>query len=282
MKDMRNSIAVREGKNTELMLRYAAEAGFREVMIGFGESGMFLRSDYEREVEKIAEWLARFGLSCGQTHLPCYHLTVSSEITNEETELSIRRAIRASAALGAGWTAFHPRTSVTGGYSRTVSFSDNLAILESYLEVAEECGVGIAVENMPLYPRTNAFWRFFGGGWEELCELCDRLCSDKIGICWDFGHAHTAELDQAAALRDIGSRLKMTHVHDNTRSGDHHQLPGLSDPQWGSIDWQKAIGALREIGYSGSLALEVIDPPLSMYGNFMRLAYDSLEYIKGL
>lgn len=279
---MNNSIAVRFDENFELMLKYAAAAGFEEVMVGFGDSKVFESDSYEKEVERIAELLKKHSLKCSQTHLPCYSLLDSSEITDEKTELSIRRAIKASAELGADWTALHPRSAVNKGFSRTASFADNKKMLEIYLEDAFLYSVGIAVENMPLYPRTRNDWRFFGGGWEELCELCCCFNTDRIGICWDFGHAHTAGINQSAAIGEIGSLLKMTHVHDNYKNGDQHQLPALADRQWESINWQKVMRALRNIGYTGSLALETIMPPLEMCGSFFKLAYDSLEYLKSL
>lgn len=279
---MRNSIIIREEENLELFLAYAASAGFREVSISFGSTDLFTRPDYRSRIDQIRTLLDKNGLVCTQTHLPCYHLTVSSEITDEITELSIKRCIEESARLGAQWTAYHPRTAVNHGYSRTKSFADNRAILAEYLEVSEKYGTGIAVENMPLYPYTVPTYRFFGGGWEELCEICDLFHSDKIGICWDFGHAHTAALDQAVAIRDMGDRLKITHVHDNYKNGDHHQMPLMGDLQWGCIDWAKPIGALKEIGYAGALALELIYPPLPMCESFMKLAYNCLDHLKGL
>ena len=135
---------------------------------------------------------------------------------------------------------------------------------------------------MPLYPIKWPHFRFFGGGWEELCELCDSINSEKLGIYWDFGHANTSWIEQYAAIKEVGSRLKMTHVHDNYRRGDEHQLPGLGDAQWECIDWKKAMDALRDINYNGSLSLELVFPPLSMCETFMKLAYESLEYIKSL
>lgn len=279
---MRNSIIIREQDDIELMLEYAKKAGFQEVSIGLSEPEFFLRPDYKSDVAKIRELLDKNGLVCTQTHMPCYALLDSSEITKDETELAIRRSIEESARLGATWTAYHPRTDITNGYSRTKSFEANKAMLDGYLEDAEKYGVGLAVENMPLYPYSAAFWRFFGGGWEELCELCDTFQSDKIGICWDFGHANTAQLDQAAAIREIGERLKITHVHDNYKNGDHHILPAMGDCAWGCIDWQKPISALKEIGYEGALTLELIYPSLPMRESFVKLAYDSLDYIKSL
>ena len=40
--------------------------------------------------------------------------------------------------------------------------------------------------------------------------------------------------------------------------------------------------ALKEIKYEGSLALEVIYPPFQMWESFIKLSYESLEYLKGL
>ena len=279
---MNNSIVIREEENLKQMLSFASKAGFKEIMLGFGSSKIFEDDSYEKEIELIQKLLCKYDLQCGQTHLPCYHLTISSEIIDENMELQIKRAIRASAMLGAKWTTYHPRTDLTNGCNRTKSQEANISILKDYLEIAEKSGIGIAVENMPLYPYDRPDWRFFGGGWEELCDICNVLNSDKIGICWDFGHAHTAHLDQTAAIKAIGSLLKMTHVHDNYRKGDHHQLPLLASTEWNSIHWDQAMTALREINYQGSLALELIYPPLPMCETFVKLAFESLEYLKKL
>ncbi len=279
---LRNSLIIREEEDIELMFKYAAKAGFKEIMLSFGSSDIFKRDNYREDIEKIKRLMEEYGISCKQTHLPCYHLLVSSEIEDEETETSIKRAIEVSAELGAEWGAFHPRTAVNDGYNQKVSFEHNKEILKRYLEVAEKSGVGIAVENMPLYHYTNPHWRFFGGGWEELTELCDSFKSDKIGICWDFGHSHTALLNGRTAIKNIGDRLKMTHISDNYRNGDHHQLPALGSLEWGCVDWKEQISALKEIGYNGSMTLELIYPPLPMRESFVKLCYDCLEYLKEL
>ncbi len=279
---MRNSLIIREEENLELMLQLASKAGFKEIMLSFGSSDVLMKENYREEVEKIKELMDKYGIACRQTHLPCYHLLVSSEIIEEEMEENIIRGIKVSAELGAEWAAYHPRTAVNDGYNQRKSFNDNKEILNKYLEVAEKSGIGIAVENMPLYHYTNPQWRFFGGGFEELCELCDSFNSNKIGICWDFGHAHTALLDGEAAIKSVGKRLKMTHISDNYRNGDHHQLPALGSLEWGCVDWKKQIEALKSIGYNGSMTLEVIYPPLAMRESFIKLGYDCLEYLKEL
>lgn len=46
--------------------------------------------------------------------------------------------------------------------------------------------------------------------------------------------------------------LKMVHINDNFAEDDVHLAPFL-----GRIDWQQTMKALKEIGYSGSMNLEV-------------------------
>jgi len=275
---MRRSIQLHEEWHLESMLANAAKAGFTEVAIGFSESDVCYRDDYENEAERLCELLRKHHLVCRQIHLPCYPLLESSELVKEDVEKAIKRGIHVGALLGAEWGAFHPRTAVTQGYDRAVSFCHNREKLSEYLEYAEKYGMGIAVENMPLYPYTAPHFRFFGAGWEDLCELVDTFDSDKIGICWDFGHAHLAALDQSVALKTIGKRLKITHVHDNTKNDDHHQLPLLGNSDW-NIRWEPIMKTLCEIGYQGALTLEVVTPPISVCEGFVKCGYDGVSYL---
>ena len=274
---MRKSIQLREEEDLEKMMSYAGAAGFSEIALSFGSSDVLFRPDADARIFEIGELLAKNGLRCTQTHLPFYHLLKDAAETTEEMERAIKKCIKFSAQLGASWTAYHPRTDIADGYHRTGSFAYNRRYLSQYLEEAERYGVGIAVENMPLYPYTHPEWRFFGGGYEELVELCDAFSSKYIGICWDFGHAHTAALDQAAALCAVGDRLKITHVHDNYKNGDHHQLPLLASLEWGSIDWGTTVRALRKIAYQGPMTLEVITPPEPMRKSFVQCGFDALS-----
>ena len=284
---MKKAIQVRELENLEMTLKYAAEAGFNDVSIGFDSSkaSMFIGDDYKKKLNNICELLNKYNLNCVQTHLPApYHLLVSSETVDEISENMIKRGIEATAVLGAEWTAYHPRTAISDGYNREKSYEHNKNFLFQYLEYAEKAGVGIAVENMPLYPYTIPEWRFFGGGYEELCVLCDDIGSDNIGICWDFGHAHTAAINQNSALEYIGDKLKITHIHDNYRNGDHHLLPLLGGDVdiWRSIKWSEVMPSLKKINYNGPLTLEINYPPISILKSFVNMSYDCISSIEEL
>lgn len=267
-------LQIREEEKFETLLKYSSMAGYKEVAISFGSSDLLMKDDYLSSLKKLNELLDKYKLKCIQSHLPFYHLLVSSEEVTDEMERAIIRGIEATKILDAKWTAFHPRSAVNFGYDRKKAFNDNKEKLSVYLETAIKLGVGIAVENMPLYPYTNPEWDFFGGKYEELIELCDSLKCENIGICWDFGHAHTASIDQRKALLDIGDRLKITHIHDNFRNGDHHLLPLESDPFWGSIKWAELMPYMKKINYEGPMTLEIIYPSVDSLEWFVRHSFE--------
>jgi sugar phosphate isomerase/epimerase len=53
-------------------------------------------------------------------------------------------------------------------------------------------------------------------------------------------------------VRLLGSYLAVLHVHDNDGERDRHWLPGL-----GIVDWEAFMHALVEIGFEGTLSLEI-------------------------
>ena len=280
---MRRSIQIREEEHFELLLTHAAKAGFTEISISFGSCPILADDALDRDIDRIGNLLVNAGISCTQIHLPCYHLLVSCEETDPVLEKAMVQYIRAGSKLGAAWGAFHPRSACTSGYDRKKSYISNREALLRYLDATSDCTMGIAVENMPLYPYSQPQWRFFGGGFEELIDLCDDIDDPRLGICWDFGHAHTAALDQNAALRAVGDRLKITHVHDNYKNGDHHQLPLLgSDPCWNPIPWDGVMKAVGAIGYTGPMTLEILYPPVPMLPAYVDLCYASLGCLEDM
>jgi sugar phosphate isomerase/epimerase len=119
----------------------------------------------------------------------------------------------------------------------------DLRILEPVCLRARELGIRLALEN----------------GWslahmEYVLQLCDALPAGTAGICVDTGHANLGDLGPARALRLAGKRLITTHLHDNLGKVDDHLPPGE-----GRIDWADVFAALREIGYAGTLMLELTD-----------------------
>lgn len=260
--------------------RFAAEAGFTHIAVGFSAMEDYSDDAFQKAPEKILSILNENNLKTIQSHAPYYDLLVSAEITDEETERRFIRSIETSGKLGVKWCVIHPRTYVTGGYNKEKSFNESVKTISKYLEYAQKYNTGIAVENLMSWgnnPRTI----IYGSEYKELAELCDEFNSERLKICWDFGHANIMrnEFSQQEAIKFLGERIKCTHIHNNYGDRDYH-LP----PDAGNIDWQSAMKALKEINYSGPFTLEThcLYPEDGMLRDFARYNYNCLEFLERL
>lgn len=210
------------------MMKYVSDAGFKYISIGFVDSKLFHGNSWESRIDQLNTLMEKYHLSCVQTHLPCYDLTLSSEITEDKTEEAIKRGIRATVMLGAKWGDMHLRSSFNYNFSESRARTDNKKHIDSYIETAAKCGAGIALENLPVFPDVPK-WHLYSTHYEDIVSIADEFPQEHIGICWDFGHAHLAGLAQKQALSYIGNRLKITHIHDNFLKGDDHLIPGTGN-----------------------------------------------------
>ncbi|MBQ7153137.1 MAG: sugar phosphate isomerase/epimerase [Clostridia bacterium] len=220
-------------------------------------------------IRAIKDELDSRGMRCVQTHLPYYDLLVDCEQSDEAIDRVMDRGVILCAMLGAKWGAFHCRTSYKYACTQKghdVAYTANLAMLKRMQKIARDYGVGIAIENLPDYvirtmPGDSSVSleppvHLFGTNYHDIIALADELDDpEHIGICWDFGHAHMNHVDQVKALREVGTRLKATHIHSNSGYNDDHLPISL-----GTINWDDMARVLAEIGYDGSLSLECIWP----------------------
>lgn len=273
---MIKAIQIQYDESMEELFEYASKAGFKYVSLGFGSSKEFHKDNWKEIVNKIKNWLEKSNLVCVQTHLPYYDLRISSEILDDNMELGIKNCIRASAMLGAKVCVYHPRSAVSKNYSAKVALDDNKKVILGYNEVAKEVGIGLALENLPIFPDIH-YMRFYTSDPADLCELVDSFKDENISICWDFGHAHLTKIDHVQALRDVGKRLSCTHIHNNTQLDDDHYPPSM-----GTMKWNELMPVLNEIGYEGPLTLEVIYPKDTTTESYISHCYSCAEYLEGL
>lgn len=273
---MTNALQIRDLPGIEKVIESAARVGFKEVAIGFGENYIFPDDSWEERVNYIKGLLDKENLKCVQTHLPYYELRISSEILDEAMEKSMLRGIIATKMLGAKFTAMHPRSSVISDFDPKVSLQDNLKTINSYLPTAIENDVIIAVENLAIFPGIP-YEKFYVWNAFDLVDLVDAVNSPNCKICWDFGHAHLTGIDQVKALKHVGSRLCCTHVHNNFRRFDSHEVPTI-----GSMKWEEIMPVVEEIGYRGPMTLEVMYPDNRTLDDYLRLCLSSLEYLDEL
>jgi D-psicose/D-tagatose/L-ribulose 3-epimerase len=83
-------------------------------------------------------------------------------------------------------------------------------------------------------------------------KLVDEVGHPNCKLHLDTFHAHIEEKNTAAAVRRAGSRIGHVHISENDRG-----LPGS-----GSVAWDAAFDALRDVGYDGWLTVEA-------FGNFL-------------
>ncbi len=220
---------------------------------------------YEDWAHKIRKKADELGITFVQTHVPFYNFCDPKKGVNENTEEIVRRSIVCTNILGAHWTVSHPGTAYADSLIVDGSKKQNLEYFSRNLEFAKKNDVGICIENMADFSG-QGFKRSYCATVEELADLVDTLHKtyDNVGICWDFGHANLVYSNQVPCLNYLGSRIKVTHVHDNMGLEDEHRAPFL-----GNVKWDKIMPALARCGYEGNFSFEV-----------KRLAADVPEHIK--
>jgi len=202
--------------------------------------------------DRIAEILASKGVRIASVHAPLYPdvrtykkdrwYSLSSE------EEAHRRASVTATAQAANWLShrgggtmvLHTNFPAEKWYPhRWAAF---LSSLNELLSSVPE-NVRFAVENTPLP----------SGRVEVILDVVHRHAPERVGVCLDLGHANIQE-NVLSAIRASGERLIHVHASDNHAVRDDHFVPGR-----GSIAWDRAVGALREVGFDGAFTVELRD-----------------------
>ncbi len=223
-------------------------SGFRQVEFGLTHEALYLEGadDEEHRLKAIRDAAERAGVDILQMHGYLFNLCGENAA---EGVARAHRSLRRAAALGVKWVVLHPGSGVGFGAdpeARKETRQQNLTAFRSFLETAEEVGTGIAIENM-IGGRPR-----FGATVDDLLWLVNELNSERVGICWDTGHAHLSGLDQGKSLRAIGRHLVALHIADNDGASDKHWAPLR-----GNVDWKEVVGALHDINFQGPFNLEV-------------------------
>lgn len=249
---MKKSIGV--GNNwqySNTIYEYIKNAKLDGCDISLTDIKFILDDKWEENIHKLKEIIDRNNLECFQVHLPYHDMFLSSEIIPDDIKKAILNSIKAMEILECKWGAYHPRTSFTTVYSSEVAIKDNYNEISIYLEEAEKHNVGIAIENIPIFPDCPQY-KFFSANYEELNYLVESFKSDKVGVCWDFGHANLMPVKQEKAFEILGDKIKIVHMHNNCGFHDDHVSPTL-----GTIDWKNVMPAFKKCGYNGVFSLEL-------------------------
>ena len=235
---------------TEQSLQGIAAAGFQAADLCFYnccKDGHPFLDDTRWEA-----WADGLGQLADSLSLPMNqaHAVILSAEELEQREHLVLRCIAAAGRLQIPWLVIHPytlRDEVWYSHRKSLEFSRQA--FTRYLAAAARHGVGMCVENLAENRRGM---RTFGASTEDLLTLVEALEDERLGICWDTGHAHLNNLNQPAAIRQMGKRLQALHVNDNLADRDAHLAPYM-----GSINWQELLQALAAVGYAGDFTYEI-------------------------
>jgi len=112
--------------------------------------------------------------------------------------------------------------------------------LRTLTGIAEQAGVTIAIE--PL----NRFETDFMNTLAQARRMIEAVGSPALKIHADTFHMHIEESHSPAAVREAGTLVG--HVH---ASANHRGVPGRDQ-----VDWVGVFEALRDINYTGDMAIE--------------------------
>ena len=192
---------------------------------------------YVRQIKQVAE---DNGIICNQSHAPF-------PVYCPEIRGLLKTAIEFTAEAGGEIVVIHPDNNKTA--------EENAQMYFELLPFAKSCGVKIATENM---------WNWYAGDDHASPAACSdpqsflahlQAVNDPDFVaCLDIGHAAMAGMNTTPAemIHALGHHLQALHIHDNDCRGDHHQLPFTMN-----IDFDAVVLALKDIGYSHWLTLEV-------------------------
>lgn len=279
----REQLGTSEHINYVDSLQMAKDAGFDVVDLNLcqlaGHKTKLHLDNWQQEAEKIADAAARLGISFPQCHLPFKSTKVKWQ-TPEDYDYFIKmfyRAVDVAAMLQFPWAVVHPDryfvVPESENWDLDKFIAENHKEYDPLVEYALNKGVGIAFENMNRGRFSQA---------EELVAYIDSYRDDRVGACWDTGHAnmHYKGGDQWDPLHVVGHRLHATHIHDNVGKDDLHLLPFE-----GTINWKRVVGALRDIHYTGDFVTEPVSnyyTPMYLKNYIGRHAHFILEQVLAL
>jgi hexulose-6-phosphate isomerase len=261
MKKAINIWSFHPGWSFEEKLKLAKEAGFQGIEVDLTPEGPITLDSTADDLQRVKAVAEKAGITlCGLATGLYWDYNPVSDDPNLRAKAShvLRRQIECAAQLGidsilvvpgAVGVDFIPNAEVIPydvAYDRAGQF------LRSVLPHAEEHGVTLCVENV---------WNKFLLSPLEMKSFIDAFDSPRIKVYFDVGNVLATGYPEHW-IRILGERIHRVHLKDYRRAVG--TVDGFVDLLSGDVDWPAVITALREIGYTGWVAAEMI-PPVPFY-----------------
>lgn len=195
------------------------------------------------------------GIEITQTHGPWRWPPQDATDDDRAERLDkMKTCVRATSYLGCKYMVIHPimpyHTDDKLKGKEKETFELNVVFMRELVAYAKDFGVTVCLENMPMR-------NFSIATVQEILDFVKYINEDNFKVCLDTGHsAVTSGGDVGQCVRLLGDYLKVLHVHDNGGEKDEHLTPFT-----GIIDWKGFTQALKDIGFDGSVSIEIELPP---------------------
>ncbi len=240
----------------ELTLKQIRDAGFDAVDPALFTPGI-IRIIEGPGAAEYAGLLRRMVEDSGLYICQCHTALCPSPDQWERTIEITKATLPFAAEMGAMYPVVHPICPLTVKdplirAEKDELFSLNRRMFGQLVPIAEDNGLNILIENLfadgPDLEGIPCYSSFA----PELVELMDAF--PGLYICLDSGHAAITGQEPADLVRALGNRIKALHLHGNDRIHDLHLTP------FETVDmgWDPFCQALAEIGYQGTISMEVL------------------------
>jgi sugar phosphate isomerase/epimerase len=149
------------------------------------------------------------------------------------------------------------------------TFDNAAKSLAELASLAARSGVGIALHN------------HLGTRFETEAQMGKVLSQNKeLNVCLDTAHAEAAGFDSVRFIHEYGERVSLVHLKDLRRRVPKGRVSFTKDfvnVGDGIVDFGKVFGALRDVGYPGSLMLEIEALGDKRPGELAREGFDRIQ-----
>ncbi|NVM23160.1 MAG: sugar phosphate isomerase/epimerase [Desulfobacterales bacterium] len=206
------------------------------------------------DVKRVRTLLEEYDLALVGHTDPCLPYAYPIKGIREACFTELKRCAKIFSALGAKVMNIHP------SYSRPPAMKQDLLklhleALNPIVKMADSFGLSLALENFKTPFDSVSTYR----------TLLEEI--PGLGVHLDVGHANLGDDDAEAFCKDLGSHVMHVHFSDNRSTDDHHMPLGV-----GSVDWRKAVSALKSIGYDGTITLEVFCDDRSVLFQYLEIS----------
>ncbi|PWN31397.1 xylose isomerase-like protein [Meira miltonrushii] len=216
----------------------------------YGYTSIELAGEPEKyPIEQTLASLKKYGMQCWGTVTIMRaerDLLTPDPVQRANTIAYQKQIVQMSADLGGKIVTITP--SIGGKIKPSASVEEEWKwAVESIKEVckfAQTKSIKIAIE--PI----NRFETYFINRVDEAIALVEAIQENNCGIAIDTFHLNIEETNMFEAIEKCGKYLFDVHLGDNNRSA----------PGDGRLDWKKIITALKDVGYTGALAMEACPP----------------------